>query len=514
LHIFPDITTFLIFAGLQNNYMGIVRKQSLYSSISIYIGFAFGAFNLMVLMPHIFNKEQIGLTRVLIDIATLLATVASLGAVPVINKFFPFYQDYLTPKKNDLPKITIIVSILGYLLFLLFAWIFHDLIVRKFSGNSKMLIDYFYALYPLTLCILVYNMLEGFSWGLHKTIASNFWKEAGLRMISTVILVFFGITQLDFKLYIDLFSVPYALAAIALLIVIWRTGELKIVGGLSSVSRRLGKRMITFSSYVFTSHVFTLLRKMNDVLIITSVKGLAKAGLFSYATFVVNFMEVPQRSMYAITTPILATAWKNKDMAKIAELYTKSSITLSIVGMGIFGAIWLSTNNLVLFLGQGWEEISAVVFILGIARMVDLVTGVNNQIIQTSNYWRFDFICSILLVVLSITLNYFFVQWWDIKGAAYADLITVTIFNIVRYLFIWIRFDIQPFSWKTLWVLLIGTGIMLLVMQLPFIWNIYADTIVRSGLYVLIFGAAVIMTKLSEDVNTMWSNMKAKVIRK
>ncbi|WP_212005354.1 lipopolysaccharide biosynthesis protein [Chitinophaga sp. HK235] len=492
--------------------MGIIRKQSLYSSISIYIGFAFGAMNLMLLMPKIFTQEQIGLTRVLIDVCTLLATAASLGAVPVINKFFPFYHDYLKPEKNDLPKLTLVVSLIGYALFVLFSFVSKDLIVRKFSGNSPLFIQYFYAIYPLTFFILVFNMLEGFAWGLHKTIASNFLKEGGIRIASTIILLVFAFTHISFTQYINFFSVPYAFSAVALLVILWRTGQLKIgVQGVSNVTRRLGKRMFTFSSYVFSSSVFTLLRKTNDLLIISSYQGLNFAGLFSYATFVISFMEVPQRSMYSITTPILASAWKNKDMAKIQELYTKSSITLTIAGVAVFGAIYLSRHNLVLYLGPGWELISEIVFLLGLAKMIDLVTGINNQIIQTSNYWRFDFVSNITLVIISIILNIFMIKKFKTVGAAYADFITVALFNLIRYMFIWIKFGMQPLSLKTLYALLLGVGGVLLVKQLPFVFNMYLDTIVRTVLFIALFGTTVIVTRLSEDVNNIWEMARKKI---
>ncbi|MBC9934387.1 lipopolysaccharide biosynthesis protein [Chitinophaga qingshengii] len=492
--------------------MGIIRKQSIYSSIFIYIGFAFGAVNLIMLMPKFLTKEEIGLTRVLIDVSTLLATCASLGAVPVINKFFPFYHEYLKPEKNDLPKLTLIVSLIGYGLFILFTLLFKGLIIRKFSGNSPLFITYFNGIYPLTFFILMFNMLEGFAWGLHKTVASNFLKEGGIRMASTIMLLLLAFAQISVGQYIDWFSLPYAIAAIILLIIIWRTGQLKFnPGGLSNVTRRLGKRMFIFSSYVFSSNVFTLLRKTNDVLIISSLHGLEQAGLFSYAIFVISFMEVPQRSMYAITTPILATAWKNKDLAKIQELYTKSSITLSIAGVGIFGAIWLSVHNLVLYLGPGWELIVQIIFILGLAKMIDLITGINNQIIQTSNYWRFDFVSSIVVVFISIALNYILQKRIGTIGAAYADLITVGLFNLIRFGFIWIRFGMQPLNWKTLWAVLLGIGGVLLVQQLPFMLNMYVDTIVRSILFMGLFGAAVINARLSEDVNNGWEVIKGKI---
>jgi hypothetical protein len=63
--------------------MTTIRKQSIYSSIFIYIGFAIGAFNVLYLFPKYFTKEEFGLTRILVDIALILSTLCTAAAVPV-----------------------------------------------------------------------------------------------------------------------------------------------------------------------------------------------------------------------------------------------------------------------------------------------------------------------------------------------------------------------------------------------------------------------------------------------
>ena len=49
--------------------MGIIRKQSILSSIFIYIGFAIGAINILYIFPVYLKTEEFGLTRLLIDVS-------------------------------------------------------------------------------------------------------------------------------------------------------------------------------------------------------------------------------------------------------------------------------------------------------------------------------------------------------------------------------------------------------------------------------------------------------------
>ncbi|WP_167019248.1 lipopolysaccharide biosynthesis protein [Chitinophaga sp. Cy-1792] len=499
--------------------MGIVRKQSLYSSIFIYIGFAFGAFNKLVLFPRFLNAEQYGLTTVIIDAATLMAMLASLGAVPAINKFFPFYKDYLNKKNNDLPFLSIVFAAIGFLGFVILSIVFKGLIIKKYSTNSALFVDYFYILYPLTFFILIYNLLESFAWGLHKTIASNFLKENLLRIATTVVVILYGVCHFSFSTFMALFCIPYALIAVVLWWVIYRTNELKTVAKVSRVTQRMKGRILLFSGYVYAAMVFQLLAKTFDILIMSSLLGLRDAGAYSIGTYVASLIEVPQRSMYAIATPILSQAWKDRNIDKISSLYTKSSITLTILGLGIFGVIWSSNHNLVLFLGhfldaEQQKVLPTVILILCLAKLVDLVTGINNIIIQTSNFWRFDFISSSTFVIISIGLSYIFQKNFGMIGAAYAIIIGVTLNNLIRFLFIYIKFGIQPLSYKTLIALGLGAAAIFITRLLPFMWNLYADTIIRTTVFVALYVPAVVGLKLSEDINGMWKMVAEKIFKK
>ena len=55
--------------------MGIIRKQSIYSSIFSYLGFVVGAVNKLLIFPLFFSTTQIGLTTVAVDLGLVFAQV-------------------------------------------------------------------------------------------------------------------------------------------------------------------------------------------------------------------------------------------------------------------------------------------------------------------------------------------------------------------------------------------------------------------------------------------------------
>jgi hypothetical protein len=73
--------------------MGTIRKQAIFSSIVIYVGFFIGAINTWLFIKSgagTFTPAQYGLTRLFFDVGQLMFTVASVGIIAAIYKFFPF----------------------------------------------------------------------------------------------------------------------------------------------------------------------------------------------------------------------------------------------------------------------------------------------------------------------------------------------------------------------------------------------------------------------------------------
>ena len=77
--------------------MAGIRKQTIQSSIIVYFGFLVGAINMYLYsMNGSFTTDQFGLTRLFIDFAQNIFAFASLGTIPVLYKFYPYYKDNLT----------------------------------------------------------------------------------------------------------------------------------------------------------------------------------------------------------------------------------------------------------------------------------------------------------------------------------------------------------------------------------------------------------------------------------
>lgn len=196
--------------------MGGIKRQSIQSSILISIGFAIGGINMLILAPRLLGPELLGLTRVITDAGITLATLATFGSIPVIYKFYPFYKSYLPNTKNDLPFLTGIICLIGFLIICIGGYFSSDLIERKYIARAPLFVEYSYLVYPFCFFMLVFMWLESFGWSFQKSVLTNGLREVVPRILFTIITLFLAFNFLEKNIYLLLFSLTYCIPGLIL----------------------------------------------------------------------------------------------------------------------------------------------------------------------------------------------------------------------------------------------------------------------------------------------------------
>jgi O-antigen/teichoic acid export membrane protein len=493
--------------------MGIIQKQSIQSSIIIFFGFAIGAFNMIILAPKVLTADEIGLTRIITDAGITLATLCTFGSIPVINKFFPFYNSTLKRSQNDLPFITLCVCMIGFAATCTAGYFLKDIIIRKFSERSPLFVSFSYLVYPYAFFMLLFIWLESFGWSFKKGVLSNMLKETVTRVFFTLLLFFLFFKVISLNGFFISYSFLFAIPSIILLFYLRKTGDFNFNPKISVLTSRLKNKMINFGLFIYAAQFLNLLSRTVDTFLLSakSSRGLTDAAVFTIATYVVTLMEVPQRSMNAIAIPVLADAWKNKDTDKIASIYKKSVDNLLLLGLVMFPILWLNVHNLAVYLGKDFSGIELVVLMLGIAKLIDLGTGVNAQIIATSNFWKMDFTTNVIYTLVALPLNYLLIDRFGLIGAAYSSIISLTFYNLMRFGFLWIKFGLQPYSYRSLIAVLFAVVCTSLIYFIPKQHNILVDGTLRTVAYLALFIPLVYFSKLSRETNKILEDLLNRV---
>ena len=496
--------------------MGHIRRQTILSSIIIYIGFAIGFVNTYLYVKQgIFTPEQYGLTRLINDISATFFSFGTFGVITYIYKFHPFYKNNLSKKENDQLGLSLIIIMLGFLFVIAGSIFLKPLFIRKFSERSLLFINYYYWTLPFALGLLLFSIFEAFAWFAQRSIFTNFLRETGLRIIQLILILCFVAGWITFDGFIKWFSFCYLFIAFVLIVYLVRKKSVTITFKISRVTKKFSKRIFSLMMLIYGSLIINTLAQYIDTIIIASVsvKGLTDVGIYTLATFIATTISVPQRSIISATVPVLSNSWKTKNYEEIRRIYNRTSINLLLLSLLIFFIIWLNVNDLftVLNINKDFEAGKIVILILGISKIIDAGTGVNSQIIGTSNLWRFEVLTGVLLLSISIPLNYFLVKQMGINGSALSNLIAFAIYNMVRLLFIYKKFSMQPFTYKTVYAVLITVAIYALCYFALNNMHGWIAIFLRSGIFVLLFALAVIKFRISPDADFLLAYANAKL---
>jgi hypothetical protein len=107
-------------------------------------------------------------------------------------------------------------------------------------------------------------------------------------------------------------------------------------------------------------------------------------------------------------------------------------------------------------------------------------------------------------VILSVPLNIYLVKKYGVIGSAYANLIAMLIYNMTRYIYIWVLFKLQPFTRANLIVVVVAAACFLLTGMLPSMGSIYLDAIVRTFIFALLYVTLLLWLKVSVDINNLF----------
>ncbi len=485
--------------------MSTIRRQSIISSAVVYFGFVLGFVNTYLFTRQGgLTKEQFGLTNTFIAFASIMFSVAGLGMPAYISKFFPYYKSHLPNKKNDQLSWALLFSSIGFLVVIIIGVSLKHILIDVIFKNSPELTKYFYWIFIFGYGYTVYMIMEAYTWLQRKPVLSNFLKEVVLRLFVTVLIVLTTLEVIkSFDVFIGLYSFTYIAITIVLFIFFIKRKELHFTFSVSNVTRKFRKKILQLVSYVWAGGLVFNIASVFDTIVIAAVmpNGMAFAGIYSLAQNISSLIQAPQRAIISSAIGPLSQAWKDKDYGKINRVYHRSSINQLIFSCAMFSLIWLNFDDGIrsFHLQLDYKQAKWVFFYIGLAKIFDMGTGLNAQIIGTSTFWRFEFTSGMILLALTLPLNYELTKHYGIIGPAFSNLISFSIYNAIRYTFLLRKFKMQPFTMKSVYTILLAGGSYLICYWLfdnhfGFIW-----IVLRSSLFIALFAAGMFLLRLTPD---------------
>lgn len=495
--------------------MGVVVQQSIKGTVVNYAGMFIGFLTTFFVLTHFLTQEEIGLTRVLIDAATLLAGLAQLGTNGSAMRYYPYFKSD-ADKDHGFFFWTVFVPFVGFLIYGIVFLLAKEGICSAFSENSSLFVDYYYFIFPLGFSLLYMGVFDTNANLLMRIVVPKFIREVVVRVLSLVVYLLYAFDVLSLDGFVLAFCSVYVVATLLDIAYLFSLKRVSFKPDLKFISKPLRRDYLRYTFYVSTYAIIATITPSINTFFISAQMGLAYTGIYTIANYMVTLIETPYRSLGAISLPHISQSVKDGDFVYANQLSKNISKHQFLAATMIFFAIWTNIDLIFTLLPNG-EDYAAgkwVVLILGVQKIFASSLSVGFSVLGYSKYYYSFLFFSVVLTVTAIVLNNQFIPLWGMTGAALATFVANLVYFSMLIVFIFWKLRIFVLSRKHISILMV----VLCMFAAAYVWQMFLtplfgrlpwpseyglllDGVLKTGL--LMSGALVAVYKLniSDEIN-------------
>ena len=495
--------------------MGIVARQSIKGTLATYFGVAVGIVTTFFVQTKYLTTEEIGLVDVLLQSALLFSGLAQLGTNTSAMRYYPYFKDE-EHRDHGFFGWTLIVPLVGFILFLGGFFALRNPIASFFSEKSALFIDYIYYVIPLAFFMLYISVFETNSNLLMRIVVPRFIREVGLRVMTLVIYLLYGFHVLSLTGMVVAFCVSYGLATVINIVYLFTLHRVSFRIEKKYITPKLKRDFLIYTVFLITSALAGNITPLLNRYFVAGKQGLAISGILTIAIYIATLVEMPYRSLGSISKPQISQAMADGNVKEADRIGKSVSLHQFLAGSLVFFFIWINIDTVFALLPNG-EAFAAgkwAVLILGISRLVNSTLNVGTTVLSYSKIYYYSLFFTILLTVLAWWLNARWVVEWGVNGAAFATLVAYMVHYVLLLALIRWKIGTSPLSAKQLLVLLV-VGVLF---GLDWLWSkaltpwfvgllnkpvygLAVDSLLKTTLFLVIGLVAIYKIKISQSVN-------------
>nr|WP_294936988.1 oligosaccharide flippase family protein [uncultured Flavobacterium sp.] len=414
-------------------------KQVFLFTIINYAGIFIGIFSTLFIYPK--NKEFLGIIRYVESISQILFPIMVLGASHALINFYPALTE-------DNKKRLFNYSVFSVGLWSVLVLIVLLVVSPLFKWDD---LQYFYFAFPIAVALAFVELFKRQAINLQKlampTLFEKIIPKIALPVIFVLLLCKFLSVEASIGYYIGAYILIFALVAYYLFRHYPFRFNFKFKPLYTELSR---KEYFRYSLYSFAGSFGSFFAFRIDSIMIPEFLSFDANGTFNIGVTLASALAIPATGIFTLYAPIVSNYLKTGNLKELNMKYVEVAKMLFCIGGLLYSAIFVGIHFLFELLPT-YDSLAPsipIILILGFNVLINMATGFNSEIISYSKHYRFNIISIFVLIVLNVSLNLYFLMYTDLGliGVACSSLISMTIFNIAKLLFIYKTFRLFPFD--------------------------------------------------------------------
>ncbi|WP_111309286.1 lipopolysaccharide biosynthesis protein [Confluentibacter sediminis] len=451
------------------------HKQAFWFTLINYLGVAIGVISTVFIYPY--NKEFLGIVRYVDSMAQMLFPIMIFGGAQALIHFYPTLTEH---NKRQLFKYGI-VTILCISIGLLVLLILGNAFVEWENYN------YLYYSLPIGFVLAFVELFRRQATNIEKLEVPTFYEKIIPKVSLPIIFLLLIFGYLDIIKSLVAFIISYFILFFLLVIYVLKHYKLNRDFNFKSLFSEVPKReYYRYSFYSFLASFGSFLAFRIDTFMIPEFLPFEANGTFSIGVALATSLAIPATGVFAIYAPKISAYLKNDGINELGKKYIETAKLLFFIGAILYASIVLGVDSLFQMLPTYDKLVDSIpiILLLGVNVLFNMSTGFNSEIISYSKYYRFNIIAILVLAILNIFLNLFFLTQTNlgIVGVAYASLIAMISFNCSKLVFIYKKFGILPFDKHYLKLFFTAILVFCVCYLLPENTNALLNLIIKVGL--------------------------------
>lgn len=446
--------------------MSVIKRQTILGTIFSYVGVVVGTLTQAIIFPKFLNTEEVGLFAMLFNWTLILVFIATLGFTSSGTRFFNEFRNHKEKHKGFLFSGLMFLFVGTFIVFLL-MFFFKSYILSSAKSDNQLFEKYFYLILPLTVSLGIFNIFDNYAKGLYDTVMGNFLSQFLQRFLVFISVLLYILNVYDFEGFVYAWAIAISFPSAWMLFHSYRLGDFSIKPSSFLIKSSFFREFLRFAGFSILTGLSSIVITKIDSLLVYDYLGLGQIGIYNFCLLFGSVMTISYNVNMKASTAIVLDALAQNDIPKISKIFTKSSQTQTIFGVGLLMIVWLNIDSFFMFIKPEYMAGKYVILIIGISKIFDLASGINSLIMVYSKYYKLDSLLVVSFVGLLYLLNHFFIPEYGLNGAAFAALLATFYYNVMRNFLIWRFFKIQPYTFSLIKIILTGLVIYFVVKSFP-----------------------------------------------
>lgn len=436
--------------------------QSIVDGASIYVVgeacYKVVGFAINFLLARYLGDALYGIYAYAYSFVTISTRFAGLGADSAVLKFLPMYSDD-QERQNRTFGLATLTTVIGTCTAAGLLW-FLAPTINQYTLNKSLLVDVlrvFALLLPFdTLTIVISRTFRGIERPFDQVLLLKIIRP-GIRVCGVVVALLISLTLLE---TVAVLVVAGVVAFLVGVVFVFRRSSLR-----PSFPRMSGdtarKEVISFYDYsvpLLFAQAGSILYNRIDIFMVGYLMSASVTGYYNIAFLVSSIILLPLTGCNQLFAPIASRLYENDEKTELNGLYaTVTRWVFSAALLAALGAIIYAREIMSIF-GPEYVAGTPVLMLFAVGQLLNSTVGPSNYLLMMTDHQYLSFVNHWIFGVVNVVLNYFFILWFGLIGAALATASIVGVLNIVRWIEIQYLEQLSPYSRAFYKPILAGIG--------------------------------------------------------